>query len=160
MTKEIAIHWFRQDLRLADNPALAAACQKGSVLPVYILDDTNAGELTPGAASNWWLHQSLTTLNESLDGKLAVFRGGAAAIFRDLSKRLNITTVYWNRCYEPWQISRDKRIKTDLVNRDIQAASFNGSLLWEPWEVLKKDGTPYKVFTRWYEQKLYCEIAY
>ena len=94
MTKEITIHWFRQDLRLADNPALAAACQKGSVLPVYILDDANAGELIPGAASNWWLHQSLTTLNESLNGKLAVFRGDPAAIFRDLGKRFDIATVY------------------------------------------------------------------
>ncbi|NND00434.1 MAG: deoxyribodipyrimidine photo-lyase [Gammaproteobacteria bacterium] len=151
MPKEITIHWFRQDLRLADNPAFAAACSKGRVLPVYILDDSNAGELAPGAASNWWLHESLTALNQSLDGKLAVFKGDPADILADLVERLDIRAVYWNRCYEPWQVSRDKRIKSDLVERDIAAASYNGSLLWEPWDVLKKDDTPYKVFTPFYK---------
>ena len=152
MSTQTTVHWFRQDLRLADNPAFAAACSKGKVMPVYILDDTNAGDQQPGSASNWWLHHSLTALNKSLNGALSVYRGDPSTVLRELSSRLNITAVHWNRCYEPWQISRDKQIKADLQVGNIAVASFNGSLMWEPWQVLKKDGTPYKVFTPYYQR--------
>lgn len=121
-------------------------------MPIYIFDDTNAGDLQAGAASRWWLHQSLTALNESLGGSLSVYCGDPNQILADLTSRLNITAVHWNRCYEPWQIVRDEKIKTDLASRNIAAESFNGSLLWEPWEVSKKDGTPYKVFTPYYQR--------
>ena len=67
------IVWFRQDLRLADNPALSAACAKGDIIPVYILDDHNSGEWAMGGASRWWLHQALESLNLSLQGKLNIF---------------------------------------------------------------------------------------
>jgi len=62
----IAIHWFRQDLRLSDNPALSKAVAAGTVMPIYILDDENAAEYAMGAASRWWLHHSLSSLNQSL----------------------------------------------------------------------------------------------
>lgn len=152
MSGEITIHWFRQDLRLSDNPALVAASKKGAIMPVYILDDSNAGELGPGAASRWWLHQSLTALNKSLDGSLSIYCGDPGIILRELTHRYNVIAVHWNRCYEPWQIRRDKKIKADLRERNITVVSFNGALLWEPWEVLKKDGTAYKVFTPFYQR--------
>ena len=71
--KSISIHWFRQDLRLSDNPALSDAAENGKILPIYILDDVNSGEHKIGAASRWWLHHSLCELNKSLLGKLVVF---------------------------------------------------------------------------------------
>ena len=74
----ISLYWFRQDLRLADNPALTAAAQAGTVIPVFILDDDHAGEHKMGGASRWWLHHSLIALNASLDGKLLVFKGDPA----------------------------------------------------------------------------------
>jgi deoxyribodipyrimidine photo-lyase len=77
-SKTPVIVWFRQDLRLTDNPALTAATDSGHpVLPIYILDDANAGEWQMGAASRWWLHQSLSSLNASLGGQLRYFRGDA-----------------------------------------------------------------------------------
>jgi deoxyribodipyrimidine photo-lyase len=75
MALPISLYWFRQDLRLADNPALTAAAQAGTVIPVFILDDDHAGEHKMGGASRWWLHHSLIALNASLDGKLLVFKG-------------------------------------------------------------------------------------
>ena len=72
--------WFRQDLRLRDNPALIAALATGSVLPVYVLDDESAGSWRRGAASRCWLHRSLDALNESLHGKLWVLKGDAAEV--------------------------------------------------------------------------------
>ena len=151
MPQSIAIAWFRQDLRIADNPALTAAAEYDSVLPIYILDDINAADWAMGAASRVWLHHSLANLSEALDGKLQLFVGDAGEIIRRLVDTLDIDAVFWNRCYEPWRLQRDKAIKKDLNSRAITARSFNGSLLWEPWTVSKKDGTPYRVFTPFYK---------
>lgn len=152
MTRPIAIHWFRQDLRIADNPALTAAADAGRVLPVFILDDVNAGDCRPGAASRWWLHHSLTQLDNSLRGKLACFAGDAKDILPALVREHDVKLVCWNRCYEPWRIERDREIKSALRDLGVEVQSFNGSLLWEPWEPLKADGTPYKVFTPFYKR--------
>ena len=87
-TKAPVICWFRQDLRLSDNPALSAAVSSGRpVLPIYILDDANAGEWAMGAASRWWLHQSLNALHASLDGALHCFTGKADKILPELAQR-------------------------------------------------------------------------
>jgi len=144
--------WFRQDLRLADNPALTDAVRRGSILPVYILDDINPGMDKMGAASRWWLHESLQCLNQSLDSKLWVFVGDPAEIIPALVAAHKASAVVWNRCYEPWSIKRDSRLKEILQQQNIGVSSFNGSLLIEPWAVLKDDGTPYKVFTPYYRK--------
>lgn len=152
MNSKPVILWFRQDLRLSDNPALIAAAATGApVLPVYILDDKNADEWRMGGASRWWLHHSLKALNQSMYGALAVYRGKADDILPTLVKNTGATEIHWNRCYEPWRIDRDKAIKKALEVKHIEAHSHNGSLLWEPWETLKDDGTPYKVFTAFYK---------
>ena len=152
MTEGIAIHWFRQDLRLSDNPALALAAQHGHVLPVYILDDVNAGAHAMGAASRWWLHHALASLGRSLGGALSVYCGNPVDILDDIVARFAIKAVYWNRCYEPWRIKRDSAIRKHLAAKGIEAKSTNGSLLWEPWTVTKDDGTPYRVFTPFYRK--------
>lgn len=147
------IVWFRQDLRLQDNPALTAAHESGApILPVYILDDINAGAWKMGGASRIWLHHSLHALNKSLNGHLYVAAGDAAQIIPALAKKMGAGAAHWNRCYEPWRIVRDKNIKTILEDSGITAESFNGSLLWEPWEIKKADGTPYKVFTPFFRK--------
>lgn len=152
MPEKIAIHWFRQDLRLSDNPALTQAAKHGQVLPIYILDDVNAGEYAMGGASRWWLHHSLKALNASLDDMLSVYRGHPYDILNDLIVRFDVEAVYWNRCYEPWRIDRDTNIKKHLKKQGIAVYTYNGSLLWEPWNIKKEDGTPYKVFTPFYRK--------
>ena len=149
---DVVICWFRQDLRLSDNPALTAACERGRVLPVYILDDVNAGEFAMGGASRWWLHRSLESLGRSLKGALRIYRGDASGVLLGLAECLGVRGVYWNRCYEPWRIERDARIKERLGAAGVEARSFNGSLLWEPWTVCKGDGAPYWVFTPYYRR--------
>ncbi len=147
------IVWFRQDLRLSDNPALTAAVKSGApLIPVYILDDDNAGPWKMGGASRVWLHHSLHALNESLSGNLACFRGDAASIMAALVKSTKAAAVYWNRCYEPWRMERDSRIKAALEDSGVDAQSYNGSLLFEPWTVKKDDGTPYRVFTPYFRR--------
>jgi deoxyribodipyrimidine photo-lyase len=139
-------------LRLSDNPALTAASQKGNVFPIYILDDKNAHQYAMGAASRWWLHYSLMSLNASLNGMLSIYRGNPIDIFKDIISRYNIKAVQWNRCYEPWRINRDVKIKKYLKAIDVETESYNGSLLWEPWTIKKDDGSPYKVFTPFYRK--------
>ena len=150
--EEISIHWFRQDLRLLDNPALHSATQSGSVLPIYILDDINSGDYKIGAASRWWLHKSLKILNSSLSNNLEIYIGDPQTILAELVIKHDVKAVYWNRCYEPWRVKRDSAIKTLLEKQNVSVKTFNGSLLWEPWEILKKDGSPYKVFTPFYKK--------
>ena len=155
---DIAIHWFRQDLRLSDNPSLIEATKHNNVLPIYILDDKNGDNFAMGAASKWWLESSLRSLNNSLGGKLSIYKGNPIDVLKDIIFRLDVDAVYWNRCYEPWRISRDKKIKEYLGTQNIKTASFNGSLLWEPWDIKNSSDRPYGVFTPYIERGAYRQI--
>jgi deoxyribodipyrimidine photo-lyase len=115
----LALAWFRQDLRLADNPALRAAAEAGRVIPIYILDDESAGDWAMGAASRAWLHHSLQSLDRQLDGKLRCFAGNAADIIASLAQSLPLAKVCWNRCYEPWRQRRDAAIEAALGDAGI-----------------------------------------
>ena len=147
------LFWFRRDLRLMDNPALLTASQQGRVLPIFIFDDDGcAGDSAMGAASRCWLHHSLAELNRSLGGKLQLFVGEATDVINGLIEQLSIEQIYWNRCYEPWQVERDRKLKAALIEKGLTVQTFNGALLWEPWTVFKKDKTPYKVFTPFFKR--------
>ncbi|MGB0664417.1 MAG: cryptochrome/photolyase family protein [Pontibacterium sp.] len=150
LKKQLTIMWFRQDLRLKDNPALHAACEAGQVLPIFIDDDTAPRPI--GGASRWWLHHSLNALNKSLNQQLRVFKGSPLAILKALIAETGAQSVVWNRCYEPWQIARDKEIKAALKAQGVAVNSYQANLLWEPWTLLNKTGTPYKVFTPYYRK--------
>lgn len=150
--KQKALVWFRQDLRVKDNPALEAACEYKEVLPVYIIDEDMPERAEIGGASAWWLHCSLTSLASSLDNNLLIIKGNASAVIHSLVEEHGIDAVFWNRQYEDWQIERDSKIKNSIKEQGKLAVSFNGTLLWEPMKILKKDKTPYKVFTPYYRK--------
>jgi deoxyribodipyrimidine photo-lyase len=148
-----ALVWFREDLRLADNPALIAAAQGGRpVLPVYILDDAAAGRWAMGAASRWWLHQSLESLDRELGGALICVSGSAEDWIPKLAREVGATSVHINRCVAPWQLDSDSRVEAALVRDRISLERYNGSSLFDPLSVLKSDGTPYRVFTPFYRK--------
>lgn len=153
MSKAPVLLWFRQDLRLSDNPALTAAHDSGHpIIPVYILDDENSKEWKMGGASRWWLHHALKNLDKDLSDHLVLQKGDASKIIPELIKKTGAKAIYWNRCYEPWRIKRDKEIKTNLEEKEIEVHSSNGSLLWEPWTIKNQSGQPYKVFTPYYRK--------
>jgi len=137
--------WFRQDLRLRDNPALAAAAVRGRVVPIFILDETDKN-WAPGAASRWWLHHSLNALRKQLDA-LSLYRGDPKTILPKLVAEAKATAVVWNRCYEPHAVKRDTAIKERFKKDGVAAESFNAALLNEPWDIQTGSGGPYKVFT-------------
>lgn len=147
-----ALVWFRQDLRLGDNPAFFEACNHNQkVIPIYILDPQNT---VLGEAQAWWLHHSLSSLNsdlEKLGSKLILRKGNPLKIFLELTTTLSIDAVYWNRCYEPKSIERDTKIKAALQESGVDVFSFNGSLLNEPWTIRNKSGDFFKVFTPYWK---------
>ncbi len=154
------IIWFRQDLRLADNTALAAAASRGAVIPVYVLEDSGEGEWPLGGAQRWWLHQSLVSLDASLrklGSRLILCRGSAMNALDELVTQTGADTVYWNRCYEPAAVARDSQIKESLRTRGIEVQSFNASLLQEPWEIRNQSGRPFQVFTPFWRHCLKLE---
>ncbi|OQW62100.1 MAG: deoxyribodipyrimidine photolyase [Proteobacteria bacterium HN_bin10] len=146
-----AIVWLRQDLRLADNPALHAAIQsKCALILLYILDDETPGRWRWGGASRWWLHNSLDALAKDIakrGGVLVLRRGQAETELPRLVAETGAGAVYWNRCYEPYATQRDSALKEKLTRAGVEAQSFNGALLFEPWTIKTKTGEPYKVFT-------------
>ncbi|WP_100657347.1 cryptochrome/photolyase family protein [Alteromonas flava] len=152
MTVATTIVWFRQDLRVKDNPALSWAVEQGKIVPVYIVDDRTEDRRDLGAASQWWLHHSLDKLRSRLNQHLIIRRGDPATILHELATECEAENVVWNRCYQPWQRQRDQQIKGRLKASGISAKSFNGSLLWEPMTISKQDGGAYKVFTPYYRK--------
>ena len=140
--------WFRRDLRLADHPALTAAAKSGRpVIPVFIHDEIVE---THGAAPKWRLGLGVATFAESLEGigsKLILRRGDALACLRALIKETGAGAVYWSRAYDPEAIARDKGVKAGLKEDGLEAESFTGHLLFEPWTVETKTGDFYKVYT-------------
>ncbi len=145
------IVWFRDDLRLSDNPALRKAVDSGApVLCIYVFDDGLDGQRPLGAASKWWLHGSLEHLAGELEkagASLEVFKGSAIDFVPRIAKAVGAGAVYWNRRYTEAGIAVDKAVKQALRETDVAAESFNGHLLYEPWEVTTKAGDPVKVFT-------------
>lgn len=143
--------WFRRDLRLADNPALAAAVEDGApVVALYVLDEVTPGQWPLGAAARWWLHHSLRALGQRLAGhrvQLVLHRGEAGAVVQDVARRIDAAAVYWNRCYEPAEVARDKALKQALRIQGLKAESYDGAVLAEPWLLTTAAGGPYKVFT-------------
>ncbi|MGV8896929.1 MAG: cryptochrome/photolyase family protein [Rhodoglobus sp.] len=141
------IVWLRDDLRLADNPALTAATERGApVVLVYILDDDSPEVRPLGAASRWWLHGSLSSLAASTDGNLVLRRGAAETVIPALVAETGADAVFWNRRYGAAR-EIDARLKSSLRDNDLDVQSFQANLLFEPWTVTTGDGNPFRVFT-------------
>jgi len=142
--------WLRQDLRLADNPALAYASASRRPMIILYLFDTDPEQRPMGAASLWWLSRSLTALSSSLNAlgsRLILRKGRASEVLMEVLTETGAGEVVWNRLYEPSAIARDTALKATLKAAGIEAQSFNAALLNEPWTVATGSGGPYKVFT-------------
>ena len=142
--------WLRQDLRLADNPALAYASASGRPVIVLYLFDTDPDQRPMGGASLWWLNRSLTALSSSLQAigsRLILRKGKASEVLPQVVTETGAGQVVWNRLYEPSAIARDTSLKAELKATGVEVQSFNAALLNEPWTVETGSGGPYKVFT-------------
>lgn len=143
--------WFRDDLRLADNPALRAAIDRGEpVIALFVLDEESPGIRPHGGAARWWLHHSLASLSERMRERgatLVLRRGPAGRVVREIAQESGAGAVVWNRRYGGPERKIDAELKTALRADGLDVTSFAGSLLHEPWTVTTGSGTHYSVFT-------------
>jgi len=151
MPESVALVWFRRDLRVADNPALARALETAQrVVPVYLHCPEESAAWQPGAASDWWLHHSLERLDaelRALGSGLVIRRvGDSLEGLQALLAETGAASVFWNRLYEPEAIARDRRIKAALQAEGRTVESHQSSLLHEPAR-LHREGRGYRVFT-------------
>ena len=137
MKNKVSIHWFRQDLRIQDNPSLNHLSKNyENIVCVYILDEINCDRII-GSASKVWLHNALEDLNQQLNGNLIFLSGDPLKVLDELTNFFDVEEISWNRCYESWTINRDKKIK-EYLKKKIKVSSFNGLLLWEPLGSFKR----------------------
>jgi len=146
-----AIVWFREDLRLSDNPALHAAVSSGRPLVLlYILDEQTKGLRPLGGASKWWLDKSLRALAADIKqagAQLTLRSGQSADVLDTVIEETGAETIFWNRRYDQPERDLDAAIKEDLTQRGLDVSSHNARLLNEPWQVETNAGDYYKVFT-------------
>ncbi|QGU03412.1 cryptochrome/photolyase family protein [Corynebacterium comes] len=149
--KAPALFWFRDDLRIRHNEALAAAAARGPVIAVHVAEDPDTTGVRPlGGAARWWLHQSLSRLIGSLAEHgipLMVLRGDPRRLIPELARRTGATYVSWSRRYHRPQRDLDAEVKELLRAAGVEAHSFPGHLLAEPWTIATGQGNPYKVYT-------------
>jgi deoxyribodipyrimidine photo-lyase len=140
--------WFRRDLRLSDHPALDAAARSGRpVIPVFVHDEVVD---TLGAAPKWRLGLGVEAFCDSLSqlgSRLILRKGDALGALQQLIDETGAGAVWWTRQYDPDQIARDTRVKSALQEAGLDARSFHGHLLFEPWDVATGQGKFYQVYT-------------
>ena len=141
------IIWFRNDLRLQNNLTVKNLIdRKSSVLPIYILDDDELG-----SAGKTWLFKSLSELNKQLNNNLKVYDESAAETIEKLIKKYQITEISWNRKFDFKSIQEDNSVINMIKKHEVVPYIYNSSLMMDPEDTVKKDGTPYRVFTPFYK---------
>lgn len=154
----VVLLWLRYDLRLDDHPALLHAVEHyDQVVPVFCWTPGEEAPWSMGAASKWWLHQSLMALEASLKkvGSHLILRKGsnAADVLSDLVTETGAEAIYWSRRYEPSLRAQEKAVQKKLVGR-VKLSHYNSALLWEPWEIQTDQQKPYQVFTAYWKRAL------
>ena len=151
--KSPIIYCFKNDLRLLDNPALQYAVETDRpIFFVYIYDSET--DWAPGAASCWWLHQSLLSMFKDLadlDATLYFFTGSAIDILPKLAKEIQCDQIVYSRTYEPAALNQDRKLLERLNNKNIDLTISQGNILFRPGSILNKQGNTYKVFTPFYK---------
>lgn len=149
--KEIAIFWFRRDLRLHDNCGLFHALKSGyPVIPIFIFDKDILNELPKNDARVSFIYETLNALNNQLikiGSAVKIEFGSVEQVWEKLLKNFNIKEVYSNKDYEPYAIKRDLKIEQLCSEKDIAFKSFKDQVIFEEAEIVKDDGLPYTVYT-------------
>ncbi|AGB22749.1 deoxyribodipyrimidine photolyase [Mycobacterium sp. JS623] len=140
--------WFRRDLRLHDLPPLLdAAASDGEVLACYLLDPRLTASAGPRRLQ--YLYDALRDLHESLDGRLHVTRGRPEKVIPKLAKEIGASSVHVSADYSPFGRRRDVAVRSALG--DVALEEAGSPYLVSPGRVAKSDGTPYKVFTPFFD---------
>ncbi|XP_057773231.1 cryptochrome-1 [Salvia miltiorrhiza] len=153
-----SIVWFRRDLRVEDNPALAAGMRAGAVVAVFVWAPEEEGHYYPGRVSRWWLKHSLSHLDSSLRSLgtplLTKRSTDSVSSLLEVIKLTGAAQLFFNHLYDPISLVRDHRVKEVLSGEGVSVRSFNADLLYEPWEVLDQEGRPFTTFSGFWDRCL------
>ena len=161
MEKEVALFWFRRDLRLEDNNGLYKALTSGyPVIPIFIFDHEILKELPENDPRLSFIHQEVQTLNRTLKtdcgSGVGMYSGTPLQIIRELASSWNIKAVFTNRDYEPYARHRDSEIAEFLQGKGVEFHTFKDQVIYETDQITKEDGNPYVVYTpyknKWKQQ--------
>lgn len=147
--------WLRQDLRLDDQPAIAAAGNSGPFVVVYVLDDKLSGQYAIGAAQRWWLHHSLIAFKKSVEkkgGRLVLRRGRAAKIVAEIADEIDATTIHAVRHLEPWWRAAEDELGSRLT-------LHSPDTLVQPEFVRNGSGQSYRIYTPFYRALSQMDVA-
>lgn len=155
MKSKVSIFWFRRDLRLEDNASLyQALASEYPVFPIFIFDTDILKRFEDKKDRRVdYIHQALSDINyqlKSSDARLNTFFGNPLDIFKMLSAKFDIQTVFCNRDYEPQAIKRDTEMYHFFKEQNIPFRAFKDQVIFDKNEVLKNDGTPYTIYTPYF----------
>lgn len=152
---EPSLVWLRQDLRLDDQPAIAAAAEQGPFAALYVLDDESPGDWKIGAAQRWWLHHSLTAFRKSIEergGMLLLRRGRSAEVVKALAEEFGATQIHATRHFEPWWREAEEALGDALVLHE-------GDTLVPLDQVRTGSGQPYRIYGPFYRAHSALTVA-
>jgi deoxyribodipyrimidine photo-lyase len=156
MTSSASIVFFQNDLRMRDNPVLAAAVHRGNpLICLFVWNPDASGYAKAGAASRWWLYHSLHTLADNLAkaGNTLILRiGHAPEVIAGLVRHLGVIHLYWNLACEPTAFEEEQKILTFHESEHAKAALFHGNTLVDPSTVRAQAQQPYSVFTPFWKR--------
>lgn len=150
MAKRTAIVWIRNDLRMSDNRAFFESAKSYRIVPVFIHAADDEGNWPIGAASAWWLHQSLSALDKSLakyGSRLVIRQGPTLSTLLQLVSETSAQSVFWNKRYEQAARDLEKTVFQELAKQNVDCRTFDSNLLFAPGSVSTREGNPYRVFT-------------
>ena len=140
------ILWFRRDLRITDNAILANAT--GQVLPIFIFDTNILNKLPKNDKRMTFIYNAVLQLKadlQSLNLDLAIFYDTPKNVFTTLKEK-GFDAVLCSQDFDEYAIKRDEE-----VAKILPMQTFLDAFLIHPTTHLKKDNTPYKVFTPFYK---------
>ena len=154
MSASVDIVWLRDDFRLDDQPSIHAVADRPTLF-VHVHDEAGGGARPLGGAAKWRLAKSLAAMETGLaarGARLDIVLGEAERTILALAGAANASRVLWSRRYEGGAVALDARVKAALRERGVEALSFNGRLMREPWELAKADGAPVAIFTAFWRR--------
>jgi deoxyribodipyrimidine photo-lyase len=157
------IVWFRDNLRLSDHPALYSAAESGApLICLYVLDDESGHHHSPherpiGSASQWWLAQSLRSLQRSLSARgqsLTLRRGRAAQVIADVAREVSASAVHWIESDIAGQAAAEREVAVAIGHFGVASRGFPSDLLVRPASLRNKEGRGLRVFTPFWKRVL------
>jgi deoxyribodipyrimidine photo-lyase len=145
------IHWFRRDLRISDNTALWHAVRDGDeVIPVYILSTWKGHHRWTGPNRQAFLCGCLESLAKNLEaigGRLILRAGNPVEELAKLAQETRAEAIFFNRDVDPYSVELQEQLAKDCQKLQVKLFGYKDITMFEPDEILNKEGRPFRVFT-------------